>query len=108
MINEILKAAGIPYRRARFAKPPAGAYAVYMDDISTDGPDGLPAMIQNHSLTVELYVQELDGAEEEAMEAAINAHGLPWEKDGAAWDDQTQRYQVNYYFDYVEKRRPTA
>ena len=33
---------------------------------------------------------------------------LHWEKDGAAWDDQTQRYQINYYFDYIEKRRPTA
>lgn len=107
MINAILKAAGFPYRRARFAKPPAGAYVVYMDDQSTDGPDGLPWLL-HRSLTVELFTQELDGTEEEAMEAAINAHGLHWEKDGAAWDDQTQRYQINYYFDYIEKRRPTA
>ena len=103
MINEILKAAGIPYRRARFAKPPAGAYVVYMDDQSTDGPDGLPWLLY-HSLTVELFTADLDGPEE-ALEAAIGARGLQWEKDGAAWDDQSLRYQINYYFDYVEKRR---
>lgn len=107
MINAILTAAGLPYRRARFPKPPAGAYVVFMDDISTDGPDGLPRLYY-HSLTVELFTAELDGPEEKAIEAAINAQGLQWEKDGGAWDDQTQRYQINYYFDYVEKRRPTA
>lgn len=53
MIKAIMEAAGFPYRRGRFPKPPAGTYAVYMDD-------------------------------------------------------QTRRFQINYYFDYVEKRRPTA
>lgn len=105
MITAILKEAGFPYRRARFPKPPAGAYAVYTDDISTDGPDGLP-WIRYHSITVALYTPELDGPEEEAMEAAMGAYGRHWEKDGAEWDDQTQRYQINYYFDYIEKRRP--
>lgn len=107
MIHAILKAAGVPYRRARFAKPPAGAYVVYMDDISTDGPDGLPWLL-HHSLTVELFTADIDGPEEEAMEAAINAQGLQWEKDGSEWDPEAQRYQINYYFDYIEKRRPTA
>lgn len=107
MINNILRAAGVPYRRARFPKPPGGAYAVYMDDISTDGPDGRPWILY-HSVTVELYTLELDGVEEENMERAIGAAGLHWEKDGGAWAQERQRYQINYYFDYVEKRRPTA
>lgn len=107
MINAILTAAGLPYRRARFPKPPAGAYVVYTDDISTDGPDGL-LWLRYHSLTVELFTAELDGPEEEAIEAAIGAQGLHWEKDGADWDDQSQRYQINYYFDYVEKRGATT
>lgn len=104
MINAILKAAGVPYRRARFAKPPAGAYAVYMDDIETDGPDGMP-LLRYHSVTVELYTADLEGQEEAAIEAAIEAQGLQWEKDGAAWEPEAQRYQVNYYFDFIEKRR---
>lgn len=107
MIQEILKASGIQYRRARFPRPPAGAYIVYTDDISTDGPDGLP-WLRYHSITVELYVKELDSVEEENLEEALATYGRQYEKDGADWDDQTQRYQINYYFDYVEKRRPTA
>jgi len=107
MINAIMKAAGVPYRRARFPKPPAGAYAVYMDDISTDGPDGLP-LLRYHSLTVELYVKELDGPEEDNMAEAVNEYGRNYEKAGAEWDPEAQRYQINYYFEYIEKRRPTA
>lgn len=104
MINAILKAAGFPYRRARFPRPPAGSYVVYSDDIETDGPDGLP-LLYYHSITVELYAADLDGPDEEKIERVLNEYGRQWEKDGAAWDPESQRYQVNYYFDYVEKRR---
>jgi len=107
MIKAIMEAAGFPYRRGRFPKPPAGTYAVYMDDQSTDGPDGLPWIV-HHSVTVVLYVEDLDGPDEENMEEALCQAGRHYEKDGAEWDDQTRRFQINYYFDYVEKRRPTA
>lgn len=105
MIARVMEATGIPYRRARFSPPPVGSYGVYFDDVSTEGPDGVPGMIRRHSITLELYVNDLDGPDEENVDAALNAAGLPWEKDGGEWNDRVKRYQINYYFDYREKRR---
>ena len=104
MINTILTASGVEYRRARFPKPPAGTYAVYMDDVATDGPDGINR-IYTHSITVELYEAKPDDAAEAAIEAAIDAQGLPWTKQDRYWLDTEARYQVIYEFDYIEKRR---
>ena len=104
MINNILQTAGIEYRRTRFPKPPAGTYAVYMDDVSTDGPDGINR-IYMHSYTVELYEPTPDDAAEAALESALNAAGLQWEKQDRYWLPNEQRYQVIYEFNYIEKRR---
>lgn len=108
MIESILTASGVPYKQTRFAKPPAGSYAVYSDQIQTDGPDGLPGMIYRHSPTVVLYApKQIDPAAEAAIEEAIAAHGLHYEKEGPEWDDQAQRYETIYEFSYTEKRRAT-
>lgn len=103
MIDKILKAAGIDYRRTRFPKPPAGTYAVYMDDISTDGPDGINRIF-THDYTVEVYEPKPDDAAEAAIEAAINAAGLQWTKQDRYWLQDEQRYQVIYEFTHREKR----
>lgn len=104
MVNEILTAAGLEYRRTRFPRPPAGTYAVYMDDVTTDGPDGL-ARIFTHSVTVEVYEPKPDDDAETALEAAITAAGLQWTKQDRYWLDTEQLYQVVYEFEYIEKRR---
>ena len=103
MIDIILKAAGIDYRRTRFPKPPAGTYAVYMDDISTDGPDGINRIF-TYDYTVEVYEPKPDDAAEAAIEAAINAAGLQWTKQDRYWLQDEQRYQVIYEFTHREKR----
>lgn len=104
MVDTILTAAGLNYRRARFLKPPAGTYGVYTDDIDTDGPDGM-ALVLTHSITLELYEPEPDDATEAAVEAAITAAGLQWTKQDRYWLQEEQRYQVVYEFEYIEKRR---
>lgn len=104
MVNRILTTAGLPYRKTRFPKPPAGTYAVYTDDISTDGPDGLNR-IYTHDVTVEVYEPAPDDTIEAAVEAAINAQGLPWTKQDRYWLQDSQRYQVIYEFSFIEKRR---
>ena len=104
MINKILKAAGVNYKRTRFPKPPAGTYAVYMDDQSTDGPDGINTVI-THEYTIEVYLSTSDDNTEEAIEAALNASGLKWKKQDRYWLQDVQRYQVVYEFTYIEKRR---
>ena len=102
MIKTILTAAGVPFRRSRFLQPPAETYAVYMDDISTDGPDGLNRIF-NHDITVEVYEPEPDDMTEAAIEAAIDAQGLHWTKQDRYWLQDVQRYQVIYEFNYIVK-----
>lgn len=104
MVNNILDTAGIRYRETRFPRPPAGTYAVYMDDVSTDGPDGLN-LIQTHDITIELYEPQPDDAAEAALEAAMDAAGLRWTKQARYWLQDEQMYQVIYEFTYYTKRR---
>jgi hypothetical protein len=108
VINDILTAAGFvlgaSYKRSRFPSPPAGTYAVYLDDVTADGPDGINCIF-THDITVELYEAEPDDAKEEAMEAALDAAGLAWSKQDRYWLQDVQRYQVIYEFTYITKRR---
>lgn len=105
MVNKILTASGVPHRRGRFTLPPASTYAVWTDDIETDGADGRPDMVVCHSPTIELYESKPDDAAESAIEAAITAEGLPWTKQDRYWLQSEQLYQVIYEFSYYEKRR---
>ena len=102
MINKILTAAGVNYKRTRFMKPPAGTYAVYTDDVETDGPDGINA-IYTHDYTVEVYEPTPDDATEAAIEAALDAEGLVWDKQDRYWLQDVQRYQVLYDFEFFTK-----
>jgi len=102
MINTILNAAGVPFRRSRFLKPPAGTYAVYMDDVTTDGPDGMNRIF-NHDVTVEVYEAKPDDKTEAAIEAALDAQGLHYTKQDRYWLQEEQRYQVIYEFSYIIK-----
>lgn len=107
-MNEILKAAGITGRQSRFVKPPAGTYATWTDDITTDGPDGMPPCIFHHSPTVELYAPKPDPAAEAALEAQLSARGLHWTKQDRYWIQSEGLYQTIYEFEYIEKRRITT
>ena len=104
MIETILTAAGVKHRRGRYPKPPGGTYAVYTDDITTDGPDGLPCILR-HDVTVELYEPKPDDAAEAAIENAMTAAGLFWTKQDRLWLQSEQFYQIVYEFSYIEKRR---
>lgn len=104
MTDEILTRAGVPHRRSRFIKPPAGDYAVYMDDITTDGADRLN-FVYTHDVTVELYERDPNDALEAAIEAELDAVGLHYRKQDRYWLQDVQRYQVVYEFTYHQKRR---
>lgn len=105
MVNDILKASGVQHRRGRFTHPPKGTYAVFFDNVTLDGPDGHPEWVENHSVMVELYEPAPDDAAETAMEAAIAAAGLEYEKQDRYWLQTEQMYQVIYEFSFIEKVR---
>ena len=102
MIKEILKATGLQFRRSRFLKPPAEKYAVYMDDVDTDGPDGINRIF-THNITLEVYAPTMDEDLEAAIEAELNTRGLRWEKQDWHWLQTEQRYQAVYDFSYITK-----
>lgn len=104
IIKAIFTPTGIPFKRTRFPQPPKDTYAVYMDDVETDGPDGINAILR-HNVTVELYEPKPDDAAEAAIEAQLDAAGLTWTKQDRYWLQDPQRYQVIYEFTYIEKRR---
>ena len=105
MVRTILAAAGIRERGSRFTKPPAGTYAVWFDDIETDGPDGMPPRIFTHNVSVELYERKPDNEAVAALEAELTAAGLHWTKQDRFWITSEQMYQTVYEFSYIEKRR---
>jgi hypothetical protein len=110
MIKEILTAAGVLHRQGRFPKPPEATYAVYFDNVGRDGADpvtpvtsaGLPG-IYHHDGRIELYEPKPDDKTEAAIEAELNARGLPWTKEDRYWLQDVQRYQVLYEFTYTTK-----
>ena len=104
MVEKILNAAGLPYRQARYADPPSSTYAIYFDEVTADGPDCINCIF-THDVMVELYEPRQDDDAEAAIEAALNAQGLPWTKQARYWLDSVRRYQVVYEFTYYEKRR---
>lgn len=102
MINEILTASGVPFRETQFLRPPAKTYAVYMDDVTADGPDDANRIF-THDVTVELYEPKPDPDAEQAIEAELNSRGIKWTKQSRYWLQDVQRYQVIYEFSYIEK-----
>lgn len=106
MTSEILTAAGIVHHRhCRFVKPPDGTYAVWTDDITTEGPDNMPPSIFQHNVTVELYEPLPDDKAEASLESQMSARGLQWTKQDRFWITSEQFYQVIYEYTYIEKRR---
>lgn len=105
MVNDILKASGVQHRRGRFPSPPGGTYAVFFDNVTLDGPDEYPEWVEKHAVMVELYEPAPDDAAEAAIEAAISAVGLKYEKQDRYWLQTEQMYQVIYEFSYTKKRR---
>lgn len=102
MIEELLTAAGVKHKETRFVRQPEETYAVYFDDVTADGPDGYNRIF-THDVTVEVYEPKPDPNAEAAIEAELDARGLPWTKQARYWIADANRYQVIYEFTYITK-----
>lgn len=102
MIKEILNAAHIPSREARFPDPPAGTHAVYFDSTTADGPDD-SNRIFTHDCIVELYALVPDPAAKAALGSELDSRGIHYTTQGWYWLDSIRRYQEVYEFTFTEK-----
>ena len=103
LVDDILSAAGVPYRETRFLKPQTGDYIVYTDSIITDGGDH-EILLYHHAVTAELYTAAPAPDVEQLLEASFAANGVHFEKQEAIWLQAEQRYQTAFEFEYHEKR----
>ncbi len=102
MINEIMTAVSVPFKETMFSRAPAGDYAVYHNDVTADGPDGLNRIF-THDITVELYETKPNPELEALIEGELNSRGIKWSKQSRYWVQEAQRYQVIYEFSYITK-----
>ena len=102
MTETMLNAAGIPNRETRFPSPPPGTYAVWMEDITADGPDGFNRIF-THDATVEIYASAPDPKAEADFEQQLDANGIRYEKQARHWLQTEQRYQTVYDYTYITK-----
>lgn len=103
MVEKILNAAGIKFAESSFRQPPKTTYAVYLDDVEVRGADNIN-LLEEHSVTIELYEYSKDIKAEHCIEQAFDDFGMPYEKQSRTWIHEEQLYQVIYEFNYIAKK----
>jgi hypothetical protein len=107
MINEILTAAAIPSRAARFPDPPE-IHAVYFDSAEPRedlNPDTGPAIAIQHDCIVELYAPSTKAGDSALarVKAQLDSRGIRYTTQGWYWLDAIHRYQEIVEFSHIEK-----
>ena len=106
MVKTILTVAGFvegeTFEETQFISPPRTTYAVYHDSFTRRGADGLN-LIKEHDYTIELYSDFGDPKAEARIEAALDAHGIEYDKNDRMWIQSEQLTEVVYSFEYIEK-----
>lgn len=102
MLDKILKETGLPYREARFLKPPDSTYLVFNDSIERRGGDTIN-LITDHDITLELYSYKPDPVAEKKIEDQLDLNAIEWVKQARYWIQEEQIYQVIYEFSYTIK-----
>ena len=105
MTNEILTAAAIPNRPARYPNPPAQTYAVYFESMTADGADESPAQIFTYDCTVEIYAPSVEegNASMDRLRAEMGDRGIHFTTQGWYWLKSVHRYQEIVGFTYIKK-----
>lgn len=103
IINDVFNNTDIPVKESHFLKPPSDVYMVYLDDVTTYGPDGINS-IYFHDYALEVYEPYKNDEAIAKIEKALNAAGVEWTKSGRTWLTDEQRYMTVYNFGTTEKR----
>ena len=106
MVNGMLDELVIEHRKCRFTSPPRKTYAVWFDDVESDGSDDIE-MLWTHNFTIELYAYKQDEAdrEEEKIEKYLAEKGIKYHKQSQYWIQSEQLYQTVYSFTITNKQK---
>lgn len=106
MVDEMLTSLNIEHRETKFDKPPRNTYAVWMDDIVSDGADDVNLQ-WTHQITIELYTYTIKASAEAEtkIEQYLDSRGIRYNKQARFWIQDEQLYQTIYDFDYTTKTK---
>ena len=101
---EELARAGVACRETYFVSAPkSGPFAIYDVGCQATGGDGAPA---KRAYTASLSLMEHPGDPLDAraaVEAALDARGLEWERGMREWSEDERLCITDYTFSWVEK-----
>ncbi len=106
LAEQLLTAAGLEknrtFKEVRFLKVPKTTFAVWLDSQEADGADYEDFYIR-HYYTIELYAYDTDRSIEGALEIAMQACGIKYDKSEKMWLPDEQFYMTRYAFEDVRK-----
>ncbi len=99
-----LNEAGITNRPTVFRKVPHGTFAVYFDSVDNDQSADLLNNVRSHDVAIELYEEKQDFEARSALETAMDARAIKWDRADTVWLEEEQFYETIYTFSYIERR----
>ena len=103
-IVEIITAAQIPcaYRFYPVGKAPALPYAVYFENSSNNFIADNTVYVVGDAWTIELYTEDSGRKQRKALEAAISAAEIVWERSDTIFIDDENMFVTYYNFSMME------
>lgn len=87
-----------------FRQVPKTTFAVFFDSVDTTASADLTNNIKRHDITIELYEYAPDPTSRSALESAMDARAIKWERSDTMWLTEEQIYETIYTFSYFERR----
>lgn len=103
--DEIMRASGIEHCYGGWypKKAPAKPYAVVLDEATSRGAD-LKNLIEDHSVTVEVYTSKSQDPAVESVARALDAAGVPNDRSEPVWIESEKTYLTAFYYSLSVKK----
>ena len=100
-IKTWLETIGLEVAEECFIEPPPLPYIIFTENSDVHGADNKNC-IANRTVSIELYSEEIDHANEILIENLLNIKNINYKKD-RMWIDTETMFEATYDFDFVEK-----
>lgn len=106
-LHEKLNELGIPFNEIGYmTKAPKYPYGIYVDDVNVRLDDYGYAKVENHTVTIELYHETLDGLREACAKLDTWIEGMAMEyRRRNAYIPEENHFFATYMFAYTTKKK---